>query len=84
MYTVYVLKSAKDNNLYVGCTSDLKERLKSHNSGRVFSTKSRLPVSLIYTEKFDNKYKAFNKEKFYKTAKGKKELKEKINNCRVV
>lgn len=84
MYNVYVLKSEKDGNLYVGCTKDLLSRLEYHNSGKVFSTKSRRPLRIIYVEEFKDKYEAFNKEKYYKTPKGKKELKEKIKNCGIV
>lgn len=46
--------------------------------GRVFSTKSRLPVVLVYKEEFPDKYEAFKIERFYKTAKGKRELKQRI------
>lgn len=84
MHYVYVLKSRKDNKLYIGCTSNLKKRLAEHNTGSVRSTKSRLPFDLIFSENYESKYDAFNKEKYYKTAKGKKELVEKINNCRFV
>ena len=84
MHTIYVLKSEKDDNLYIGCTSDLISRLKMHQSGNVRSTKGRLPVVLIYKEDFNDKYIAFNMERFYKTAKGKKALKEKLNHYRFV
>jgi len=50
MYYVYILKSKKDNNLYLGSTDNLKKRLKEHNSGEVFSTKSRIPFEIIYCE----------------------------------
>lgn len=78
MYKVYILKSLKDNNLYVGCTSNLDKRLEYHNQGKVFSTKGRLPIKLIYSENYDDKYEAYKAERFYKTAKGKKILKNKI------
>ena len=78
MYTVYVLKSEKDGNLYVGCTSDLQKRIASHNSGKVRSTKSRVPLRLVFSEVFKDKHDAFFTERMYKTAKGKKILKEKI------
>jgi putative endonuclease len=84
MYTIYVLKSLKDSNLYIGCTSNLEERLISHNKGAVLSTKSRRPFELIFKEEYSDKYQAFNKERYYKTAKGKKELKNKIEHCEVV
>ena len=75
MYTVYVLKSLKDNNLYIGCTSNIKNRIKYHNNGKVKSTKNRRPFIMIYSKDYDNIYKAYEMERYYKTAKGKKELK---------
>ena len=78
MHTVYVLRSEKDNNLYIGCTSDLEKRITLHQSGKVFATKSRLPIKLIYSESFEDKYDAFFTERFYKTAKGKRELMKKL------
>ena len=50
IYYVYVLLSEKDNLFYTGYTSDLKNRLEQHNSGKVFSTKNRIPLRLIYYE----------------------------------
>jgi putative endonuclease len=47
---VYILKSKKDGNLYIGSTNDLRKRLKEHNSGIVYSTKLRRPFELIYYE----------------------------------
>ncbi|MEK7461884.1 MAG: GIY-YIG nuclease family protein [Patescibacteria group bacterium] len=79
MYFVYVLKSEKDGNLYIGCTSDIGHRLSQHNAGRVLSTKSRLPLKLLYSEGFEDKYEAFFTERFYKTAKGKRTLLRKIS-----
>jgi len=78
MYTIYVLKSEKDGNLYIGCTSNIANRLKVHNQGGVASTRSRRPFNLIYQESYTDKYRAFEKERFYKTVKGKKELMSKL------
>jgi len=50
MFYVYVLISLKDGKFYIGYTGDLKRRLKEHNSGKNISTKSRLPLKLIYYE----------------------------------
>lgn len=52
MFYVYILKSKKDNKCYIGSTNDLKNRLKLHNTGKVFSTKFRLPLTLVYYEAF--------------------------------
>ncbi len=80
MHYIYALKSKKDGNLYIGCTSNLQNRISEHKKGKVKSTKHRLPLELVYYEEYTDKYEAFNQEKRYKTAKGKKEIKSKIKN----
>ena len=50
MFYVYVLKSEKDGRLYISQTSNLKKRLKEHNSGQNKSTKDRYPLKLVYCE----------------------------------
>ncbi len=52
MYYLYVLKSKKDSLGYIGSTTDLKRRFKEHNEGKVLSTKSRRPFSLVYYEAY--------------------------------
>lgn len=52
MFYVYVLKSKKDFNLYTGSTNDLRNRVKLHNMGGVFSTKNRRPFEVIYYEAY--------------------------------
>ncbi|MCK4278345.1 MAG: GIY-YIG nuclease family protein [Desulfurellaceae bacterium] len=48
MYYVYVIRSLKDSQLYIGFTEDLPRRFKDHNDGKVESTKNRLPFELVY------------------------------------
>ncbi len=67
MYTVYILYSTKDRRLYVGCTRNLGERLRKHNSGRVISTRNRRPLELIHSENFPEKKDAFKRERFMKS-----------------
>ncbi|MBI2086961.1 MAG: GIY-YIG nuclease family protein [Candidatus Zambryskibacteria bacterium] len=69
-YFVYILLSLKDKKLYVGCTTNLEKRLIRHNNGAVFATKSRRPLELIYSEKFESKTEAFNRERFLKSLWG--------------
>lgn len=76
MYYVYVLLSLKDKKLYIGFTSDLRRRLKEHNAGRNVSTKSRLPLKLIYYEAHLSKTDAVRREGYFKTTKGKSTLKQ--------
>lgn len=52
MFYVYVLKSDKDQNLYIGCTSELGRRIKQHNDGFSKATKNRRPFRLIYYEAY--------------------------------
>ena len=77
---IYVLLSQKDNNFYVGYTKDIQKRLKEHNAGKVFSTKERRPLKLIYWEGCINQKDAIKREKYLKTAWGKRYLKGRLNN----
>ena len=66
-YYVYLLRSSKSQRIYIGCTNDLKNRLKEHNEGKVYSTKRMLPVELIYYEAFKSKDLAYKREKNLKS-----------------
>jgi predicted GIY-YIG superfamily endonuclease len=66
---VYILKCS-DNMTYTGCTEDLEERLTRHRNGHVPATKGRLPLELILSITFQDKYKAFEFEKYLKTGSG--------------
>ncbi|MSU45464.1 MAG: GIY-YIG nuclease family protein [Candidatus Zambryskibacteria bacterium] len=68
MYYVYSLK-CKDG-YYVGCTNNLKDRVKRHESGNVPATAQRLPVNLHFYFGMQNKYKAFEFEKYLKSGSG--------------
>jgi len=62
MYYVYILKSKKDGELYIGSTKDLKKRFLLHNLGKVFSTKHRRPFELIYYEAYKSEKDARDRE----------------------
>jgi len=78
MFYTYVLKSKKDNNLYIGFTNNLKRRLVEHNKGLVLSTKSRTPFDLAYYEACNDEKKAILREKTLKTGFGRAYLKNRI------
>jgi len=80
VYYVYILKSEKDSNFYVGYTSDLKQRLSFHNKGKVQSTKNRRPLRLVYFEGCLNQQDATKREKYLKTAWGKRYIKSRLGN----
>ena len=45
---VYALRFLKENQFYVGLTTDLLVRVQQHNNGLVTSTKKRVPFELVY------------------------------------
>lgn len=75
---VYVLESDKDSFWYTGCTNNLNKRLKEHNSGKVYATKSRQPLRFIYCEISLNKFDAFQREKYLKSGMGKRYIKNRL------
>ena len=79
-YYVYILQSQRDNNWYIGFTSDVSKRLKMHNSGWNVSTRHRKPLKLIYFEAYLNEQDAKGREKFLKSGSGHRFLKKQIKN----
>lgn len=63
---VYVLKSQKDQHLYIGSTTNLYRRFNEHNSGNVRATKSRRPLKLFCYQQCENIKEAAELEKLYK------------------
>lgn len=74
MYFVYVLFSKNDGKLYVGYSTNLKQRLAAHLTGKVQATKNRRPLILIYYEAYLNRADAKGREKFLKGGSGHKYL----------
>lgn len=68
-YAVYILK-CNDNTYYTGYSTNIINRLKSHQSGEVKYTKSRLPIQLEHVSFFNEKQKAYNFERYLKTGSG--------------
>jgi len=78
MYYVYVIRSQKDKQAYTGFTSDLQNRFREHNAGRVSSTKGRGPFELIYYEACLNEQDALAREKYLKSGMGKRYLRNRL------
>ena len=78
MWYVYMLRSVKDRNLYVGSTDNIRRRLTEHNSGRVDSTKGRIPFSLEAYIAVKDQTKAIELERYFKTGSGRALLKKRI------
>jgi putative endonuclease len=73
---VYILKSLKDGSYYVGSSSNVAERIKSHNRGSNLATKLKRPWILIRSEIYDTSSLALKREKFLKTGDGRRILKD--------
>jgi len=78
MHFVYTLQSLKDNDFYVGCTKEINQRLKKHFQGKVPSTKNRRPLKFVYAEICLNIKDATHRERYLKTAWGKRYLKNRL------
>lgn len=76
MHSVYVLRSKKDDNLYVGYSNNIKNRFEEHQKGVVSSTRDRRPFEIIYCESYKNRKDAMNREAYFKTGWGKNYLKK--------
>jgi len=83
-YYVYILFSYKDKGLYIGYTTELKNRLVQHAAGNVTSTTSRRPLKLIHYEYFLNKADAKAREKFLKSGFGRQQLKQFLKQTLVI
>ena len=75
---VYVLRSLRDKQFYVGLTRNLSARLQAHNNGLVNSTKERIPLELVYWEGCRDESDTAQREKYLKTAWGKRYIKTRI------
>jgi putative endonuclease len=73
-YCVYVLRSDRDHEFYVGFTTDLTQRLAAHNDGSVPSTAARRPLQLVFCEYYRSKADALHREQYLKTSSGKRAL----------
>ncbi|MFH1643782.1 MAG: GIY-YIG nuclease family protein [bacterium] len=71
MFYVYIIQSINHpQKKYVGCTSNIKKRLRNHNSGTTPHTKKYLPWEPIVCICFKNKDKAVAFEKYLKSGSG--------------
>jgi putative endonuclease len=77
MYYVYNLKCR--DGFYVGCTDNLKDRIARHEKGYINVTKNRLPIKLDFYVALNDKYTAFNFEKYLKSGSGRAFVKKHLS-----
>lgn len=73
---VYILQ-CRDKSLYTGYTTDLKRRVKEHNSSKKAAgyTRGRRPVALKYSETFATRSEALKREFEIKSLSRERKLK---------
>ena len=76
MKYLYVIRSEKNGDLYVGICQDVPTRLNDHNSGKNRYTKGLKPWRVSLIEEYPDWASARAKEKYYKSGSGKEHLKK--------
>ena len=69
MYFTYILHSRTFDRFYIGQTSDLDQRLKYHNFGKVKSSFPYRPWDLVWYCRFNNRKEAMKRERKLKNLK---------------
>jgi predicted GIY-YIG superfamily endonuclease len=71
LYYVYLLESLSNaGERYVGCTRNLRERLKRHNAGASAHTAKHAPWRLVTYVAFSNEVQALAFERYLKSGSG--------------
>ena len=83
MFTTYVLHSETHDKIYIGFTSNLEQRLLSHNqlATKGWTIKFR-PWELIYKEEFETKSQAMKREQELKSFQGRQFIRSLIEKHR--
>jgi len=78
MIYVYILQGLNSDHFYVGITDDLRARLRKHNAGEVSHTAKYAPWRLKTYIAFSDRRKAFEFEKYLKSASGRAFAKKRL------
>jgi len=79
-FTVYVLYSSKYDKIYIGYTSNIDQRLLSHNVlGKKGFTLHYRPWKVVYSETYSTKSEAIKREKELKGGQGRLWIRENLS-----
>jgi putative endonuclease len=78
MVMVYALFNRMNDEIYIGITSDISRRLNEHNTGKSRYTKAYRPWQVFYSEECNDYVEARKQEVYFKTTKGRRELRKKL------
>jgi len=79
MFFTYIIKSTTTGRYYIGSTSNIDQRIHSHNLGYTKSLKNKGPFLLVYKECFETRKEAYKREKQIKSYKSGEAFKKLIN-----
>ncbi|MBR8535025.1 GIY-YIG nuclease family protein [Carboxylicivirga sediminis] len=79
MFYVYVIKSQVQDWIYVGLSDNVERRIHEHNSGWGRSTKLYRQFKLLFVENYPDRPSARIREKYLKSASGKRFIRKKFN-----
>jgi putative endonuclease len=79
-FYTYIIQSLIDNSLYKGHSMNIENRLSQHNAGKTKSIKSKIPFKLIYFEEFNSRKEAIDRERYFKSAAGRRWINKNIIN----
>jgi len=63
MHYIYIIKSERSGKIYCGFSSDLRQRIIDHNSGKSNYTSNYRPWRLVYYEAYSHKEDAQKRER---------------------
>lgn len=63
MHFIYIIKSLKNESLYIGYTENINRRIREHNNNESFTTKKYSPWELVYLEGYKDQKDALDREK---------------------
>ena len=79
LHYLYILQSEVNGRYYIGITSDVKNRLRRHNTGKTKSTKAYIPWSLMCEVKFPTRQDAAGIERMLKNSKSRRVIEKYID-----
>jgi len=71
-FFTYIIQSQKSDRFYIGHTNNIEARIVRHNAGCVAATKNKGPWLLVYSETFNTKLEANQRELAIKKMKSRK------------
>jgi putative endonuclease len=71
MWYVYIIRSSSSSEqIYIGATANLKQRIADHNAGKSSHTAKFVPWELLWYSAFPDKFRALEFEKYLKSHSG--------------